>query len=58
MMGIARAETVAQFLPGAALDAWEHWNTGWAWQPLVALLVLVVAAIAATIVRLDRMDVA
>jgi ABC-2 type transport system permease protein len=58
MMGVPRAEAVAQFLPGAALDAWEHWDTGWAWQPLVALFVLTTVAIIATIVRLDRMDVA
>jgi ABC-type transport system involved in multi-copper enzyme maturation permease subunit len=58
MMGVASAETVAQFLPGAALDAWEHWDTGWQWQPLVALLALTVVAIGATIARVDRMDVA
>jgi ABC-type transport system involved in multi-copper enzyme maturation permease subunit len=58
MMGMASAESVAQFLPGAALDAWEHWETGWMWQPLVALLVLTVVAIVATIARVDRMDVA
>jgi len=58
MMGLASADTIAQFLPGAALDAWEHWDTGWLWQPLVALLVLTVLAIVATIARVDRMDVA
>ena len=58
MMGMASAETIAQFLPGAALDAWEHWDSGWEWQPLVALLVLTVVAIVATIARVDRMDVA
>ena len=58
MMGLASAESIAQFLPGAALDAWEHWDSGWEWQPLVALLVLTVLAIVATIARVDRLDVA
>ncbi len=58
VVGMTGVETVGQFFPGAALDAWEHWSTGWMWQPLLGLFVLTVAAIAATIVRVDRMDVA
>jgi ABC-type transport system involved in multi-copper enzyme maturation permease subunit len=58
VMGVAGAETIGQFLPGAALDAWEHWNTGWMWEPFLGLFVLTAVAIAATIARVNRMDVA
>jgi ABC-type transport system involved in multi-copper enzyme maturation permease subunit len=57
-VGVAQASAIEPLLPGAALDAYEQWSTGWTWQPIVGLVVLTVVALGATIVRVNRADVA
>jgi hypothetical protein len=57
MMGMAGAATIGQFFPGAALDAWEQWSTGWTFEPFLGLFLLTAVALAGTIARLERLDV-
>lgn len=46
-----------RFLPGAALDCWKGWSDGWTWEPFAGLTVLIVASLAAALIRFRRMDI-
>jgi ABC-2 type transport system permease protein len=46
------------YLPGAALDCWKGWSTGWAWEPFVGLALLIVISFSAALFRFQRMDIA
>ena len=55
--GVAWAQTIAPYVPGNALSAWEGWSDTWDVNKLVGLGVLCVICAAGAVGRFQRMDV-
>jgi ABC-type transport system involved in multi-copper enzyme maturation permease subunit len=57
VLGLASAETLAHFLPGEALAAWEGYSAGWSWIPFAGLGTLLALSLALSLWRLARTDI-
>lgn len=56
-VGLQGVDKVSAYFPSHALAFWHNWDSGFAWQPVAGLVLLIAVCLGGTLVRLQRMDV-